>query len=468
LNPLKRLIFAIILIIIPIVLLESSLRLLNFYFHIVNAPHLYVWNPYTYYALRPNWEGEVEGEWVKIGDHGLKNGPFSTKKERGTYRILCIGDSVTFGWGMPTEASYPRTLERALRDHPGGRFEVINGGMPGFQSAQVAALLSSRFLDIEPDLLVVCLGRNDVHVLRGNTMKALTRVFTEFGYNHFDWRDGKLFIHPLGQMEREIGIKEPVLGSRRAMIPLFPVRYVERSMIYKFMLHIMGKVMLFFQNRVMPSSETFLFKTSLWKGYYRNNPEVMARMAEFKAKEEDISHVTNAYEAHVKSILHMAKERDVKVILVSQPHRYHREFFDVMEDEDRETAHRAFEALKEKDFKEAMKEVEGLALHQGSNPFVTYLLGLCYIGAGRREEGIQIMEGLERYEFFSMQAMTARIATEYDIPFVDSVIEFQESKDDLYLFDRTHPNGMGCKVISDAIVETMESHGWLSEKGDPL
>lgn len=80
--------------------------------------------------------------------------------------LLAFGDSLTAGYGLAPDQSFPRQLERLLRErHPG--VSVHNAGVSGDTSAgglarlpRVLARLSAR-----PDLAIVELGANDL--LRG-------------------------------------------------------------------------------------------------------------------------------------------------------------------------------------------------------------------------------------------------------------------------------------------------------------
>jgi lysophospholipase L1-like esterase len=79
------------------------------------------------------------------------------------YRILCIGDSITFGFGVDQPAPYPRRLEALLRArHPGLAVEVINAGVPGWSWLQGLRFLEAEGLAMRPDLVVQAHGSNDM------------------------------------------------------------------------------------------------------------------------------------------------------------------------------------------------------------------------------------------------------------------------------------------------------------------
>jgi hypothetical protein len=78
------------------------------------------------------------------------------------FRIFCIGDSNTYGAGVPRDQSYPAQLEKVLNAAAGEeRFEVVNLGVPGSNSAQVLGRLPKYLQAYKPHLLIVLTGVND-------------------------------------------------------------------------------------------------------------------------------------------------------------------------------------------------------------------------------------------------------------------------------------------------------------------
>ena len=75
-------------------------------------------------------------------------------KEAGVIRVVCVGDSVTFGRSW--EDSWPGRLQRRLdADGPDGvRFEVFNAGTPGHNVVQCKRMLQHRWMALEPDVVI--------------------------------------------------------------------------------------------------------------------------------------------------------------------------------------------------------------------------------------------------------------------------------------------------------------------------
>ena len=83
-------------------------------------------------------------------------------KPPGTLRVVALGDSSTFGWGVDPEAPYPRRLETLLRSrHPDLSIEVVNLGVCGYSSFQGRILLAREALRYHPDVVTLSYGSND-------------------------------------------------------------------------------------------------------------------------------------------------------------------------------------------------------------------------------------------------------------------------------------------------------------------
>lgn len=96
------------------------------------------------------------------------------RKQPGTVRVVCLGDSVTFGYRVPavwpdkpTEYDpewlpFPMLLEKQLRAaNPDRRIEVVTMAVPGYSSHQGLAWLRRDSDKLQPDLLIVSFGWND-------------------------------------------------------------------------------------------------------------------------------------------------------------------------------------------------------------------------------------------------------------------------------------------------------------------
>jgi Tfp pilus assembly protein PilF len=80
-------------------------------------------------------------------------------RQRGTYIIMCLGESTT---SLGGEDSYPRQLEEILnQSNIGVKFSVINKGVPAINTTGVLALLENNLNNYKPNLLTTMMGIND-------------------------------------------------------------------------------------------------------------------------------------------------------------------------------------------------------------------------------------------------------------------------------------------------------------------
>ena len=114
--------------------------------------------------LAPNYDGWFAGVPVHINSLGFRdNREYAIAKRPGTFRILVLGDSVTFGHGSVFEHTYPLLLEKRLKAwKPDVDWQVWNLGVPGYNTSQELAYLLEVGASYRPDLVVVGFYANDV------------------------------------------------------------------------------------------------------------------------------------------------------------------------------------------------------------------------------------------------------------------------------------------------------------------
>jgi len=94
---------------------------------------IYESDPVLYWKLKPNQDcyTKVDHKPVHINSHGTRGPEFLTQKPANSFRILSLGDSRTFGWGLSESETYSGVLQNLLqKEAPAGkRIEVINAGV---------------------------------------------------------------------------------------------------------------------------------------------------------------------------------------------------------------------------------------------------------------------------------------------------------------------------------------------------
>ncbi|MEM7306143.1 MAG: SGNH/GDSL hydrolase family protein [Planctomycetota bacterium] len=98
----------------------------------------------------------------RINAQGFRGPEVAQPKPPGTYRVACLGDSHTFGTGVPEGATWPAHLERMLAAVGGADVEVMNCGVSAYDTQREVLLLRERVLDYAPDLVLLQYHVNDV------------------------------------------------------------------------------------------------------------------------------------------------------------------------------------------------------------------------------------------------------------------------------------------------------------------
>jgi lysophospholipase L1-like esterase len=121
-------------------------------------------NPDLSFAHAPNRSAFLMGVPVSINSEGLRDREFSLVKPLGVYRVMMLGDSTTFGWGVRQEDTAAKFLERKLSAAlPAGYsgVEVMNAGVGNYDTVQEVTYYETIGWKYHPDLVVLVFFIND-------------------------------------------------------------------------------------------------------------------------------------------------------------------------------------------------------------------------------------------------------------------------------------------------------------------
>lgn len=118
----------------------------------------------------PNWNGVCCGLFyhakkykVTTNSMGLREKELPLKKGNKIYRLLFLGDSITFGLGVEVDATFVRIIENLLNTSSYDKgFETVNAGISGASSIQEISLLKKTGIKYQPDIVVLDFYLNDI------------------------------------------------------------------------------------------------------------------------------------------------------------------------------------------------------------------------------------------------------------------------------------------------------------------
>jgi lysophospholipase L1-like esterase len=180
-------------------------------------------DPLLFWRVKPNlsnviWDFTV----VSTNAEGLRHDGDIRRKEPGTLRVVCLGDSVTFGYRVPVVwpdrpndynrdwQPYPQLLEKALRAaNPDRKIEVIALAVPGYTSYQGLAWLRRDIEWLEPDVVTACFGWNDVGLRSVPDRELMPDDFWHVAYRTVVSRSQALSHFTLWMQRRRARVAKP-------------------------------------------------------------------------------------------------------------------------------------------------------------------------------------------------------------------------------------------------------------------
>lgn len=164
-NFIQNLILSIIALAVILLMLETSARLyyrFGPFRECALGMHKYSEEKGLIYDMKPSFYSQDVK--IRTNKYGMRDYEYSLAKSPGVYRICVLGDSVAFGYGLPSAAStFENMLEAKLNNlnRRGIKFEILNFSVTGYNSEQEGIMLEKKVIDFSPDMVLVGFCVND-------------------------------------------------------------------------------------------------------------------------------------------------------------------------------------------------------------------------------------------------------------------------------------------------------------------
>ncbi|MFP6621168.1 MAG: GDSL-type esterase/lipase family protein [Pirellulaceae bacterium] len=177
--------------------------------------HRYLYDERYGWKNIPGWQATTIGQPLSINSRGLRDREYSDEKPPGTRRILVLGDSYTWGYGVGDKEIYTEVLETLLQEkYP--HYEIINAGVSGWGTDQQYLFLLQEGLNYSPDLVIVAHFINDLDEILQTESYGLQKPM-------FMVQDNKLVLYnspvprPSLRNTRNIQRKNPFLLTKHLL-----------------------------------------------------------------------------------------------------------------------------------------------------------------------------------------------------------------------------------------------------------
>lgn len=137
--------------------------------------------------------------------------PTNVQKEKDTFRIVCIGDSVTFGYHLQERQTFPVLLQKLLHEKGKKNIEVINAGLGGSTIHDFLYQYDKKLGALQSDLVILTFCTNDIHDMSRAVPLSERIEIMSFGKRHGFFKGTQnvqqAIFRSLHQQKKRVGIK---------------------------------------------------------------------------------------------------------------------------------------------------------------------------------------------------------------------------------------------------------------------
>lgn len=115
------------------------------------------------FKLKPNLKGKFAKKNLSTNSSGMRGEEITLEKPKDTIRIVGLGDSVMFGWGVEYEETALYQAARLIEEKTGRKVETINLGCPSYNTAIEVNTYRKIARKYNPDFVVLIFLNNDLN-----------------------------------------------------------------------------------------------------------------------------------------------------------------------------------------------------------------------------------------------------------------------------------------------------------------
>ncbi len=372
-------------------------------------------DPILFWRQKKNLDVTFQNTRMKTNALGLRNKDFKLKKDADSLRIVSLGASPTFGWGVNSQDVYTAQLEKILGQiYLDKHIEVINAGVIGYSSYQGLIFLKKEVIKLSPDVITVPFVINELDKYR--------------------------FYRNNGKSDKELGPKSKILVSFENLL--------NKSHFFKVF------------KRIIISKKGMAIQ-------YFGESDNGVYSKKRRVSPED-------YKKNLNAIIDIIHQNDIKVMLIKMPVNLpvQKEIVERLWSDANNHMNYAITYIKIGRYNEAASELLKVIKDNPYSSEAFYYLGICSEKQKKFREAKSYFRKARKLEFLQCgrlgklyNEIMQEVADERKVPLVDIVSTFEafSKKNDAYLFldpvhDSIHPNVIGHKIIAMEVKNTLTSH----------
>lgn len=359
-----------------------------------------------FWKQKPNLDTQFQNHNVKTNSLGFRCHEIKPKNKT---RIICMGASPTFGWGVRYEDTYPVLIGEELNKR-NFNVESINAGEIGYSSWQGVNLFRKIIIDLKPDIITVSYVINDIDKYRFFRSSAES--------------DSRLSALP----QRVVFINNIIYQSKIfALMRNFAFNHRSKKSIYY---------------------------GSVYGDSYNENRRVSL----------------NEYENNLNTIADLAKANNIKVVFVVMPVNLPSKKMLTEEEkyEIKTFLSEAKQKIDSSDYPSAVKILNKILYIDKYSAVANYYLGIVSYKQKMYKQSDEFFENAKNFEIFDCASEALeynetmrKVSKERQIPLCDCPKDFELYKSG-YLFvdpekDSFHPNAQGHKIIAGRLAQILSN-----------